>query len=161
MRSKQIPSTDTFLVRTDAGRRQSASTRLAALGTVERADDAGGVVIHLRGDPAGDPKAAWRKLQEEVDDLEVDPVLLDQTGRPHFPTGEVTVRFKEPPTDAYLASFAEKHGLKVRSRNEYMPVQVAFQVAGRRYLPEVLESLAPSDDVASAWANTRSSYRRS
>ena len=161
MRSKQIPSANTFLVRTDAGRRQSASTRLAELGQLENAEQAGGLVIHLKEGGAGDPKAAWRKLQDEADDLEVDPVLLDETGQQHFPTGEVTVRFKERQTDASLAKFAAKHGLQGGARNEYVPAQVVFRIAGRRYLPEVLESLVPSEDVASAWANTQSRYQRS
>ncbi|MEX2303504.1 MAG: hypothetical protein WD733_21360 [Bryobacterales bacterium] len=160
MRSKQIPSSDTFLVRVSAGHEESAAKRLAALGTIQDAGDAG-VVVQLNGSGASDPKSVWAELQKQVDDAEVDPILLDETGVPHFPTGEVTVRFKHAPSDEFLSGFADKHGLKVRSRNEFVPAQVAFQVTTRGYLPDLVESLRPAENVASAWANTKSYYRRS
>ena len=161
MRSKQIPSSDTFLVRVAAGQEESATKRLAALGTVKDAGEAGLMLVQLSGSEPADAKAVWAKLQKQVGNAEVDPVLLDETGEPHFPTGEVTVRFKEPPSDAFLSGFADKHGLKVRSRNEFVPAQVAFQVTRRSYLPELIESLKPAENVASVWANTKSRYRRS
>ena len=161
MRSKQIPSADTFLVRVAAEQKESATKRLAAFGKVEDAGDAGGMVLRLGGRESADPKSVWAKLQEQAGKAEVDPILFDETGEPHFPTGEVTVRFKESPSDAFLAGFAKRHGLKVRSRNAYVPAQVAFQVTKRSYLPELIESLAPVENVVSAWANTKSRYRRS
>jgi hypothetical protein len=159
MRTKQIPSKDTFLVRTAGDRSEAASKRLASLGKIEPAESAGGVIVRLNS-TAADPKAAWENVKEKVGEIEVDPILLDESGEPHYPTGEVTVRFKEPPTEAFLSNFAEKYGLKVRSRNKYVPAQVAFTVAGQRYLPELVEQLKQADNAVSAWANTLSRYRR-
>ena len=95
-----------------------------------------------------------------VSGAQVDPVLLDEYGEAHYPTGEVTVRFKQPPTHEFLDRFAGVHGLEVRSRNQYVPAQVAFTITAHRCLPELLEALAPDDNVAAVWANTKSRYRR-
>jgi hypothetical protein len=154
-----MPSADTFLVRTPKGGSEASSKRLASLGKVEPAESAGGVIVHLNS-AAMDHKAAWQKLQDEVGEGEVDPVLLDESGEPHYPTGDVTVRFEKAPTPEFLASFTKKYGLEVRSQNKYVAEQLAFTPAGRRYLPELLDEIKQADNVASAWANTISPYRR-
>jgi hypothetical protein len=161
VRSKQIPSQDTFLVRTPPGKKSVTVKRLAAFGDVQEAGEAGGVLVKLSHPLAGDPKATWEKLQQEAHEAQVDPVLFDESGAPHFPTGEITIRFGKRPSDTFLAKFAKQYGLKVRSRNEYVPAQVAFEVTSHSYLPELIESLTPAESVASAWANTKSQYRRS
>jgi len=161
VRSKQIPSSDTFLVRMAAGLKEPTAKRLSALGRLEDTGEDGDMVMRLSGGDSGNAKSVWKALQKKAGKAEIDPVLFDETGKPHFPTGEVTIRFKERPTDAFLARFAKNHGLKVRSRNEYVPAQVAFQVAKRSYLPELIEALIPAENVVNAWANTKSRYRRS
>ena len=38
------------------------------------------------------------------------------------------VRFKEPPTDNFLTSFAKRHNVELAQRNKWPPQQVEFAV---------------------------------
>jgi hypothetical protein len=159
MRSRQAPSADTLFVRTASPLSSEAFQRLARHGEVERVPGAGGIVVHLHS-AASDLKTVSRAIEKELGEgTEVDPILLDETGEAHYPTGEVTVRFRQGPESAELAEFARRHGLQFRSRNKYVPAQVVF-AAPRAYLPELLDSLNQAGNVAAAWANTISRYRR-
>ena len=115
------------------------------------------------GDGPGDPRAAWERVLRQDPSLPwAAPVLLDEDGREMLPTGEVTVRFGGPPSDADLGEFGRRHGLSLRSRNEFVPSQAVFVPADRRsaYLPDLCQRLAGEPGVAAAWANTRSRYER-
>jgi hypothetical protein len=129
------------------------------MGKVEPAESAGGVIVRLSS-AASDAKTAWQTLQEEVGEAEVDPVLLDESGEPHYPTGEVTVRFLKAPTSEFLSSFTRKYDLEVKSQNKYVPEQLAFTPANHKYLPDLVDQLQRAENVANAWANTMSHYRR-
>lgn len=120
-------------------------------------------VVHV-GDEATDPKAAWRHVLDADPSLPwAAPVLVDDDGRDLLPTGEVTVRFTGPVSDEELLEFGDRHGLEVRSRNEFVPSQIVFVPADRRrcYLPDLYETLDAEPQVTRAWANTRSRYDRS
>src|SRR5262245_66231241 len=58
-------------------------------------------------------KESWRKLLDENQDVDwAQPVLVDDDGHERYPTGELTVRFDEPPTDEQLQTFAESRSLR-------------------------------------------------
>ncbi|MBL8229752.1 MAG: hypothetical protein JNL98_14785 [Bryobacterales bacterium] len=160
MRSKHIPSREMFLVRTGSSALADARKKLARMGRLEDAQQAGGIVIRLDHKGTADPRHIWQQIQSEAGEVPVDPVLLDEAGGVHYPTGEVVIRFKEPPSDAFLAGFAKKFGLTVRQRNAYVPSQIAFHVVQHGYLPDLVESVEAIEEVQSAWANTKSHYQR-
>jgi hypothetical protein len=119
-------------------------------------------VLRVAGPPAG-PKSVWQRILGQARAAEwAAPVLLDDRNQPHFPTGDVTVRFTHAPSQTDLERFAKAHGLHLRGRNAFVPDQACFTPARPRgtYLPELLQSLADTQGVAAAWANTLSRYRR-
>jgi hypothetical protein len=135
---------------------------LGELGAVEELDDSGLLLIRLHT-PGDEPKAAWRDIVERLDAVEwAGPLLVDEASGEHFPTGEVSVRFRRPPADAELERFARAHGMAVRRRNEFVPEQASFVPLEprRTYLPDLVRTLADDDHVARAWINTASRYRR-
>jgi hypothetical protein len=135
---------------------------LGELGAVEDLDDSGLLLVRLHS-PAHDPKAAWSDVLERLDAVEwAGPLLVDEASGEHFPTGDVTVRFRHSPTEAELERFAAEHGVALRHRNEFVPEQATFVPLEprRTYLPDLAGRLAKADDVARAWINTASRYRR-
>lgn len=160
MRSKQLPSPDTFFLRSDTVSNADTMEKLSTLGSVEPLEGADGVLLRMASTET-DPRASWHALREQAGLEGVNPVLLDEQGEPHLPTGEVTVRFASPPGDDTLEEFARQHGLELRQRNKYQPAQASFLVSAQQYLPDVVEALEPAENVVAVWANTKSRYRRS
>lgn len=113
--------------------------------------------------PSRDAKRAWRALLARAPEVEwAAPVLLDEAGEPHYPTGDVTVRFDHTPSDDELATFAHRHGLDRCRRNEFVATQMSCSPADARgtYLPELVSTLSDAPGVIAAWPGTRSRYRR-
>jgi hypothetical protein len=161
-RAKQIPSAEAHVVKIAPARAKAARGALAALGRMDELPGSDLVVVRLAGAGA-DPKAAWHRILGGVPSVAwAAPLLRDEEGQEHFPTGDVTVRFEHAPSAAALEQFARAHGLRIRGRNEFIAEQVVFTPAQprRTYLPELVQSLGGADGVASAWANTLSRYRR-
>jgi hypothetical protein len=138
------------------------------MGTVDRVaghDDL--VVVHITTPSAEaskvKAKAAWQRLRKLVGALGVvQPVLIDDQGLDQLPTGEISVRFATPPTDASLERFAASHDLRLLTRNEFVPRQAVFAPIHpeEQYLPEVIQSATSAKNVERAWANTLGQYRR-
>jgi hypothetical protein len=151
------PSPNEFVVRE---RGTNAIERARVAGSVELIDAKSGTWV-LRT-AATQARAGWQSLAEGLGTgLEVLPVLRDRDGVAHYPTGEVTVRFAVPPSDAALRAFTREHGLALARRNELEPRQVVFSPAeGRDWLPDVVERIAQVRGVERAWANTVSRYQR-
>ena len=159
---KQDPSDHLFVVDAPQDR---ATERLSSLGTVEPL--AGNDRLLLLSVPAGaegDAEARWEQARDLLGDLgTVQPVLLDESGEAHFPTGEIAVRFHEAPPDERLQELAAAHGLRLRDRNEYVPQQAVFRPAdpaAASYLPKLVRELAQTEDVKAAWASTLTKFRR-
>jgi hypothetical protein len=115
------------------------------------------------GKEASDARAAWQQVLDADPSLPwAVPVLVDESGRDMLPTGEVTVRFAAEPSDEELEEFADRHGLTLRSRNEFVRAQAVFVPNDPRnsYLPDVYERLDAEPHVTRAWPNTRSRYER-
>lgn len=108
-------------------------------------------------------KESWRKLLDENQDVDwAQPVLVDDDGHERYPTGELTVRFDEPPTDEQLQTFAESRSLRTARRNAYQPAQVVLVPAEPRgtFLPELCAELERTPGVTRAWLNSLSHYTR-
>jgi hypothetical protein len=160
MAPEQSASADCFVVKSSGG--AAVREALGKLGAVEEIDDSGLLLVRLHA-PEGEPEAAWRSIVERLDAVDwASPLFIDEAKGEHFPTGEISVRFGHPPTDAGLERFAATHGLAVRSRNEFVPEQATFVPLEprRTYLPHLVQTLAEAEDVARAWANTASRYQR-
>ncbi|MCA1606921.1 MAG: hypothetical protein LC775_15955, partial [Acidobacteria bacterium] len=109
------------------------------------------------------PQAGWQRLTKLIGSSgTVQPVLSDETGQPHYPTGELTVRFLKKPSNKDLKEFGSRYGLRLRDRNEFVPEQAAFQVTdpAASYLPDLVQQIAADKTIKSAWANTLSHYKR-
>jgi hypothetical protein len=159
---KQVPSENDFVIRLSSDKQEEARQGLASLGELEplNAKD----LFLLRVNQTTDaPEVTWRKVTERVKSADlVQPVLIDERDYPHYPTGEISVRFKDALSDAQLAEFAAAHKLRVRKRNEFVAEQAVFSplAANEVYLPEAVKRLATDDRVSEAWANTLSQYER-
>lgn len=156
--SRPTPLSDRFVVKAPPG---PARSELATLGKTQELRN--NLIVIEFPHHAGPAKERWKNLLRAMEGLEwAAPVLEDETAQTHVPTGEVTVRFKQKPSNTDLARFAKAHGLTLRDRNEFEDTQVAFKVAKPRetYLPELIEELNKAAPVRRAWANTMTSYRR-
>ncbi|MCP3959415.1 MAG: hypothetical protein GY719_16315 [bacterium] len=159
------PSPRRFVVRPAKGEFPDLEQRVAALGSVrplKGSTEAAVVEIEVEIQSA-DHKETWESVRDALGaQHDVAPVLLDDEGGEHYPTGTIGVRFEKVPDEDELDRFAVEHGLKVRARNKYVAAQADFEIANREssYLPEVVEKLMSSEKVRTAWAATESLYRR-
>jgi hypothetical protein len=162
---KSLPSTKTFVITARSAKAATELPKLAAslgetecLGGHERR-----FTLTLKSPPP-DPEEGLRLVREALGSrYEVQHVLLDEQGHPHFPTGTLTVRFKTAPSDKELREFAGPLGLTVESRNDFIPSQVSFRVSPRKKasVPDVLERIQAGEDrVQEAWPETLASYHR-
>lgn len=160
MAASQIPSSSEFVVSMTEGGLDEALAGPDGLRPTEVLDE-GSFLIELP-DESG-PRAAWKRLVDRYSSAAwVSPVVIDDGSMPHYPTGDVTVRFRGPIPDEDLDRFAESNGLELRARNEFVAEQASFQPRDPRgtYLPELVEQLEREDAVETAWLNTKSVYRR-
>ena len=158
---KQIPNPESFLLYIKPEDRAEVSNRLASIGSIEEVEQ--DMLLLRVTHKASEPEAQWRQLSELVGPLaRVQPVLSDEQGHTQFPTGDVTVRFVKKPSDKQLKEFASKYRLQLRDRNEFVPEQAAFHVdePTTTYLPNLVQQIAADKKIKSAWANTRSRYKR-
>jgi hypothetical protein len=110
----------------------------------------------------GSAREAWQRVNDQLaGGTSVQPVFLDADGRPQYPTGEVSVRFRSAVSDAELDRFAARHKLRVLRRNDFVPEQVVFApVESSDYLPDVVDALEASAETRMAWPNTVAKYER-
>ncbi len=154
------PSPDEFVIRSAAS--DSLIARARVLGSLEQLDAAEPLCV-LRVEGKASSKDAWQAaLRALGQDTPVFPVLYDRNRSPHYPTGEVTVRFEVAPTDADLRSFCAEQRLRLLRRNEFAAQQVVCEpvAAASEFLPDLVARLSTQPGVRSAWANTLSRYRR-
>ena len=125
-------------------------------------------VVHR---PAARPRAAgdWTLVDETTGTwvlrarnarTDMLPLLRDRDGVAHYPTGEVTVRFAQAPTDDALGAFAKAHRVTLARRNALEPRQAVFAPAAHEWLPDLVDRLAAAPGVARAWPVTISRYQR-
>jgi len=161
--ASQIPNSELFVVHYSPDNKEDLTRRLEKVGSTEDMEQDNMLLVHVKEKKQAAPQAAWERLSAAVGSAgAVQPVLSDERGTPHYPTGEVTVRFVKKPSEKELKAFSSKYGLRLRDRNEFVPEQAAFQVEdpGANYLPDLLKQITSSKTVDSAWANTLSSYKR-
>jgi len=160
MTSSQLPSPSEFVVSMAGGLDGKALAGPDGVSPTVILDE-GSFLVELRDQ--SDPRAAWERLVEQFSSAAwVSPVVMDDGSIPHYPTGDVTVRFRGPMPDEDLKRFAESNGLELRARNEFVAQQASFHPRDPRgtYLPELVEQLRREDAVEAAWLNTKSIYRR-
>ena len=155
------PATDRFVIRVPDPAARIADA-VASLGTVEKLGTTEPLyVLTLTApQPARD---AWVAVAKALGGKRAaHPVLIDGDGAPHYPTGEIAVRFEQTPSDADVKAFADAHRLKLVRANELAPKQFVFAAIApaAEFLPDLVARLAAQTGVRSAWANTLSVYRR-
>ena len=100
-------------------------------------------------------KESWRKLLDENKDVAwAQQVLVDGDGHERYPTGELTVRFDEPPTDKELAASSPGPAIcGPPQRNAYQPAQVVLVPEEPRavFLPELCDELERIPGVTRVW----------
>jgi hypothetical protein len=160
MTASQLPSPSEFVVSmTDGGLDEALAAPDDPVPT-SFLDD-GSFIIELPDE--SDPRAAWKRLVDRYGAAAwVSPVVFDEGSIPHYPTGDVTVRFRGEVPDEEMQRFAESNGLELLARNEFVPEQASFHPRDPRgtYLPELVEQLEREDAVETAWLNTKSIYKR-
>jgi hypothetical protein len=160
---KQIPSAELFVVRPREDR-EEVERRLAPFGDVEEIKGSNELLLHHAAQSSSsDSKIAWQEARARLGmEGTIHPVLFDERGNPHYPTGEITVRFNNSLSDEQLEQFAETHHLRLRDRNEYVPEQAVFYPLEpeESYIPELLKEIAEEKNAKAVWANTLSRYER-
>lgn len=114
--------------------------------------------------PARNPRKAWEKLRLLLGPkAALAPAMVDEENNVRLPTGTLIARFAKDPTDAELAAFSDKLGLRVVERNKFVPKQVSFRPRKRdAFLPEVVDEVRlATPDLVNVWADTLSRFRRS
>ena len=162
MAVRYSPSADLFVVRSDASDRRALAEHLAEIGEAEELKGSDALILRVPSSST-DAKEAWRRVHKSMGAAAaVQPVLVDEQGKPHYPTGEISVRFRQRPSDDALREFAAAHALQLRGRNEFVPHQAVFQLKdpSRIYLPDLVEELASDKGTTEVWANTLSPYQR-
>lgn len=161
---KQDPSNHLLVV--EAQSKEEAASRLSSLGDLQPLEGSDRLMllsIAPSSPDALDAETAWSRARELLGEAgKVHPVLIDEMGHSHFPTGEISIRFHEVPADERLQEFAVEHGLRLRDRNEFVPQQAVFRPAdpSASYLPKLVQDLAESKDTKKVWANTLTRFHR-
>ena len=159
------PTPGTYVVRAaNPPDPQTLARRLPAAAVEPLAGDFNALVVRFDGPVQTDDSALVREIRQAAGaDATVLPVMEDPNGRPVFPTGRLTVRFKKPVEAESLRAFARKHGLDLVRRNEFQPQQAVFEPTELtvRSLTEAVDEASADDAVALAWPETKSAYDRS
>jgi hypothetical protein len=160
---KQTPSNHLFVINAAPADQEAARRRLASLGEVRPLE--GSRDLLLLSVPPGilSAESAWSRARELLGSTgTVQPVLIDELGEHHFPTGEISVRFHQSLAEKELSRFAKDHGLRLRSRNQFIPQQAIFHPVdvSRSYIPELVEKIAEDKDIKAVWANTLTRFQR-
>src|SRR3990172_6465341 len=120
------PALDEFVLCVGASAHE-ALDRARKLGVVERFDAEPQLCL-LRVKGKATAKEMWQSTVRVLgEDTPLFPVLYDRDGSPHYPTGEVTVRFEAAPSDADLRRFCGAQGLQLLRRNEFVAQQVVCE----------------------------------
>jgi hypothetical protein len=161
MASSQLPSPSEFVVNVPEGGIEDALA--AGSGEVKPGPMLDDHTFLVELPSPEDPRTAWRRLVDQFGSATwVSPVVVDDGSVPHYPTGDVTVRFRTPPSNADLEAFAASNGLELNARNEFVAEQASFRPRDRRgtYLPDLVKQLERDDAVGTVWLNTKSVYKR-
>ena len=161
MDSTQTPSPNRLVVQVQRNE-EDIGRKLGELGELQKLKGSDGLLL-LQVDEKSGLKGAWDRARKMLGaNGTVQPVLLHEDGSEHYPTGQITVRFKTNPSDATLERFAAEHSLRLCNRNEYVPQQVVLEPLGpsEPYIPDLVEKIQSSKDVQMTWANTLSRYTR-
>ena len=155
------PSSEEFVLRATPAEKATLA-RAKRLGPVERLGSARDLCLLIVPQQAT-PEASWAAVSKAMgEDVALFPVLYDRDGAPHYPNGEVTVRFDAAQSDSDIARFCATHRLRLVRRNAFMAQQFVCEalVADAEFLPDLVARLAAQPGVHRAWANTLSNYRR-
>jgi hypothetical protein len=135
--------------------------------------DSFGAIVELPGHPglflaklnkaAGSARQGWELIRSRLDNTcDVFPVFIDDDETLKYSTGTLQVRFSTSPTDRELEEWLPT-GLRIASRNEYVPSQVAVESAtnSKEFLPDVLASLErTSSKSVRIWPETIQQFKR-
>ena len=155
-----------FLLRISKSRADIFVKSFESLGTIERVPTTSGLfLLRLRKRNGLNPKQAWDLVRDFLTKQKIDsaiiPVFIDDDQNPSYSTGAITIRFKEPPSDAWLAEFGIQHSLKVSARNSFIPAQISFEASDtNQFLPNLLDDIKSSSEIVSVWPETLSFFQR-
>jgi hypothetical protein len=158
--AKQHPSRSEYVVSLSDDEREALARRIGSRGSIETLKGSSNLTLIKLTEPSEDARQAWEQAHTAVGGAaQVQPVLLDPEGKPQYPTGEVSVRFRTALAEPELREFAERHRLRLLRRNEFAPEQAVFEpVEKDRYLPDLVDELSTASEARLAWANTMASY---
>ena len=159
MATRQTLSDSTYVVRAaDGAPTEQLERSLEDLGQVHRADKQPYLLVTLGDGAAGLPRLTTRVGSQ----ARVEPAVVSPRGDIEIPTGDISVRFQQDPSERVLESFASEHELTVQRRSEFVPEQVVFRPRepANASLVDLASELDDRSDVKMAWLNTLSRPRR-
>jgi hypothetical protein len=155
---KQKNSTPEYIaVRYASGKEKEVTAKLKDLGEVNSSPAQNLVIVELS--TSDKVKTLLDDLQPLLEDGVIEfitPVLVDEESNlKQIPTEEITVRFKDEPSEKHLSDFTDEYGVKIAKQNEFVPRQyiVKLETSQGKQVLEVAKNIGQAEDVEFATPN--------
>lgn len=142
---------------------QELQSRLGASARVEAlSGPTPGWLVKLKRAPKT-ARAGWNSLHRLLgEDYVVLPAIVDDTGRPRYPTGLLSLRFGGDASEEALHEIGVHYGLELVARTKFTRQQALFRPAGGSevFLPDVSGRIERDDKVEAVWFDAESAFTR-
>lgn len=159
------PSIDTYRVMTDSQGIQNPLDQLARISDVEKVTVEVGnqsiFLVKIKNNSTS--RQGWKFLQQYLTDKEaVEPVMIDEAGHNLIPTGAISVRFLNVPSETEIEQLSCQFNLILEKKNQYIPQQLIFRPLklSETFLPDLIQSISKIKGIKAVWANTCARYQR-
>lgn len=121
-----------------------------------------GWLVRLKRRPRS-VRAGWTSLHRLLGDgYVVLPALVDDAGRPRYPTGLLSLRFGNEASEDALREIASHYALELVGRTKFTRQQALFRPAAGSevFLPDVSGRIERDDQIEAVWFDAESAFSR-
>jgi hypothetical protein len=121
-----------------------------------------GWLVRLKRRPRS-VRAGWTSLHRLLGDgYVVLPALVDDAGRPRYPTGLLSLRFGNDASEDALREIASHYALELVGRTKFTRQQALFRPAAGSevFLPDVSGRIERDDQIEAVWFDAESAFSR-
>lgn len=121
-----------------------------------------GWLVRLKRRPRS-VRAGWTSLHRLLGDAYVVlPALVDDAGRPRYPTGLLSLRFGNDASEDALREIASNYALELVGRTKFTRQQALFRPAAGSdvFLPDVSGRIERDEQVEAVWFDAESAFNR-
>lgn len=108
-------------------------------------------------------RAGWNSLHRLLGEgYVVLPAIVDDAGRPRYPTGLLSLRFGNDASEEALHEIGIHYGLELVGRTKFTRQQALFRPAGGSevFLPDVSGRIERDDKIEAVWFDAESAFTR-